>query len=174
MQATLAAVCFRDGQDVDRLLGEVAIEQMARGKRVVGVLQARGDSHGECHCSDMDLETIGSGKVFRISQPLGEGSAGCRLHPGALADCSAFLQQEIEQGCDLLILNRFGKGESEGRGFRDLISSALSFDIPVLMALRSTYLDSFHSFAGELGTQLVCDRAVIDAWVSNFECVEAA
>lgn len=109
MNVSLAAVCFEDGCDVDRLFSEIASRQIARSKRVCGVLQVRGISQGKCHCSDMDLQSIGSERVFRISQSLGQGAAGCRLHPGALAECSAYLQQKIEDGCDLLILNRFGK-----------------------------------------------------------------
>ena len=56
----------------------------------------------------MDLTSIGSKRVFRISQPLGRGSHGCRLHPGALAECSAFLGSELDAGADLLILNHYG------------------------------------------------------------------
>ena len=111
---------------------------------------------------DMDLKVIGSHANFRISQSLGKGSSGCRLNPGALAECSAFLQNEISRGCDLLVLNRFGKGESEGRGFRDLISLALANNIPVLTAVRPAYKVSFEEFAGEFGLVIPFGKASSD------------
>lgn len=170
----LAAIYFDDGQNVDALFNEIAISLIEEGQNVVGVLQARGLSQGECHCSDMDLQVIGSDRVFRISQPLGEGSSGCRLHPGALAECSAYLHQQMKQDCDLLILNRFGKGESEGRGFRDLIICALDAGIPVLMAARPTYQVAFQDFAGDLGVELPFDKLAIQAWLLGKEQSQAA
>lgn len=170
----LAAIKFGDGEDIDGLLESFANEQMNRGLIVKGVLQVRTDTLGECHCADMDLLAIGEKTVFRISQPLGNGSSGCRLHPGALADCSAHLDAAIRQGADLLVLNRFGKGESEGRGFRDLISSALELDIPVLVAVRSTYSAAWEAFSGDCGVTLPFDHGALRNWIDGLEQADAA
>lgn len=159
----LGAVLFDDG-DIDGLLGEVADVLTAEGHVVRGALQSRGTASGSCHCADMDLVTIGSGQPFRISQPLGNGSRGCRLDPGALASCSSFLAQELADGADLLILNRFGRGESEGRGFRDLIASALALDIPVLTAVRPTYAPHWATFSAGLGCCLPAEREAVLNW----------
>lgn len=170
----LAAVQFDDGQDIDELLTAFVHEQIGRGLNVRGVLQSRGSSGGECHCADMDLHAIGSDIIFRISQPLGNGSSGCRLHPGALAECSAFIDREIEQGADLLILNRFGKGESEGRGFRDLISRTLTRGIPVLIAVRPAYLSAWEQYSGEYGVTLPFSFTALSDWFEALEQVRAA
>ena len=130
-----------------------------------GVLQSRGAADGECHCRDMDLQVIGSNKVFRISQSLGQGSGGCRLHPGALAECCAFLEQQLLDGADLLVLNRFGKGESDGRGFRDLISLAMTLEIPVLTAVRPTYLAAWQEFSDGCGTTLPFSPGCVEEWI---------
>lgn len=49
------------------------------------------------------------------------GAKGCRLDPRALAALSGSLLGELDAGTQLLVLNRFGKGESEGHGFRAVI-----------------------------------------------------
>ena len=165
----LAAIRFEPHDLVDDLLERFTKQVTSSGKRVSGVLQSRGDVTGECHCADMDLQTIGSNRWFRISQSLGSGSRGCRLDPGALAHCAAFLEQEIQNGCDLLVLNRFGKGEADGRGFRDLISSATCRQIPVLVALRDTYRDAWHEFCGGYACELRCREDELMAWFRSVE-----
>ena len=166
----LAAIHFETG-DIDGFLNEIATSLDARGLRVRGALQSRGPAAGECHCTDMDLTTIGSNRTFRISQALGNGSHGCRLHPGALAECSLFIEQELEQGADLLILNRFGRGESEGRGFRDLIGKAIALDVPVLTAVRPTYAEGWAAFGAGLTCDLPMERDAVLAW---FDCHQGA
>jgi hypothetical protein len=164
----LAAIHF-ERDDIDGFLADMAHILSATGLRVRGVLQSRGAVGGDCHCADMDLTTLGSGRTFRISQALGNGSRGCRLHPGALADCALFLQHELEQGADILILNRFGRGESEGRGFRDLIGAAMALDVPVLTALRPTYAAAWAEFGGSMACDLAMDRGTVLAWVNGLK-----
>ena len=171
--APLAAILFDRG-DIDGLLAEIAGVLIEEGRVVRGALQSRGIASGECHCADMDLTTLGSNRTFRISQPLGNGSRGCRLHPGALAECSSYLSGELALGADLLILNRFGRGESEGRGFRDLIALALADSVPILTAVRPTYLAQWREFSGGQGSELQMDRAVIHSWLAEQLPYEAA
>lgn len=160
----LAAIRF-DADDIDGFLDGIARALTHRGLRVRGALQSRGAAGGECQCADMDLTTLGSNRTFRISQPLGNGSHGCRLHPGALAECSAFIEGELRDGADLLILNRFGRGESEGRGFRDLIGTAMALNVPVLTAVRPTYAAAWDDFGAGLACDLPMSRDAALAWV---------
>lgn len=169
----LAAVRFENG-DIDGFLNETATTLRKNGLRVRGALQTRGAEGAECHCADMDLTTLGSERVFRISQPLGNGSHGCRLHPGALADCSSFIEHELDQGADLLILNRFGRGESEGRGFRDLIGKAIVLDVPVLIAVRPMYEQAWAEFGAGLACDLPMDQTAVLSWFDQTRSLRAA
>jgi hypothetical protein len=164
----LAAIQFDNG-DIDGFLTDIAKELSAQGLIVRGAVQTRGAEGGECHCADMDLTTLGSNRVFRISQPLGHGSHGCRLHPGALAECSSFIERELEQEADLLILNRFGRGESDGRGFRDLIAKAMALDVPVLTAVRPTYAEAWAEFGAGIACDLPVDRDAVLHWVTTLQ-----
>lgn len=167
MTATpLAAIRF-DDQDIDRFVAGLVEVLHSAGWRLSGVLQSRGIADTECHCADMDLTSIASGEVFRISQPLGNGSQGCRLHPGALAQCSEALAAELASVPDLLVLNRFGHGESEGRGFRDLIVAALDLGIPVLTTVRPKYVAAWADFGGDLACDLPFDADAVLAWVRD-------
>jgi Protein of unknown function (DUF2478) len=163
MIAPLAAVRFVT-EDVDGFLAGLAANLTAQGWRLAGVIQSRGEAGTECHCADMDLTSLATGDVFRISQPLGNGAHGCRLDPGALAHCSAALERDIATGPDLLVLNRFGHGESEGRGFRDLIAQALDLGVPVLTAVRPTYARAWADFGGEIACDLPMQADAVLAW----------
>ncbi len=165
----LAAVRFDYNQDIDRLLAEFAAMQIERGTSVRGVLQSRGELTAECRCRDMDLNVIGAAHSFRISQSLGKGSRGCRLHAGNLAECSAFLDHQLKRGCDLLVLNRFGKGESEGHGFRDLINKAISMEGPVLLAVRATYISDWYSYVGDCAEILSPDIQCLEVWFEGLK-----
>lgn len=163
----LAGIQFEDGEDVDTFLQLVVDRTQNFGKKVCGAIQSRGHKNGDCQCSDMDLKTIGSDKLFRISQPLGRSSKGCRLHPGALAECCAFLENEVQTGCDLLVLNRFGRGEADGRGFRDLIVTALELDVPVLIAFRAAYAAPWQDFSDGFAREFPLDLPAVEEWLAK-------
>jgi len=166
--ARLAAIRFGPEDDVDALLATVAETLRDRGLCIRGAL-ARGTQHGggtrdECRFGDMDLESLSDGRLLRISQHLGPGSQGCRLDPGGLAACAATVERELAEGCDLLMLNRFGRGEAEGRGFRDLIGAAVLAGIPVLTAVRDSYAAEWAAFGGGICCDLPPDRDAVLAW----------
>ncbi|MBN9672728.1 DUF2478 domain-containing protein [Roseibium aggregatum] len=151
--ALCGAIRADQGEAVDCLLETAAARLKQQGVRVAGVLQRRA-AHGDTCCADMGLELISTGETIEISQPLGSGSQGCRLDPRGLAEITACLLSELEDGPDLLFLNRFGKGEQEGEGFRQLIGRAVELSIPVLTAVRPPYLDAWRLFTGDLSEEL--------------------
>jgi len=159
----LAAILAEKDVAVDPLLASVAARAGERGLKVAGFLQYRGPDTDEC-CREIVIERIGSGNRQIISQPLGTGSRGCRLDPAALADVAGSLFAEIETGADLLILNRFGKGETEGQGFRTIIELAYAKQIPVLTVVRETYVEGWTEFAGDFGILLEPDQTVLADW----------
>ncbi len=130
---------------------------------MAGFLQHRETGGEEC-CRDIEIEHIGTGVTQIISQALGSGSKGCRLDPAALADVAGALQTELDDGADMLILNRFGKGETEGHGFRSIIETAYARQIPVLTVVRETYVEGWNDFAGDCGVLLAPDSKAVLGW----------
>lgn len=143
----------------DRLLSTTAAALQARGLRVAGAVQDNLDRGPDQAC-DMDLRILGNGTVIRISQNLGNLAEGCRLDTGALAQAVALSEAVLAGGADLVIVNKFGKQECYGRGFRGFIAEALAQDIPVLVSVPDAQLAAFHAFAGTLAQPVAPDAAL--------------
>ena len=145
----------------DLVLAEVAGALRADGVTLAGVVQVNEefDPARPCH---MDLHILTGVDVVRISQNLGALSKGCRLDPAGLEQAVGLVTQALEARADLLpdllILNKFGKQEAEGRGFRPLIGQALAAGIPVLTAVNAGNQAAFDLFAEGMGVALPCSQ----------------
>ncbi len=151
----------------DRLLAEVAEELAEQGVPLAGVIQVNTENPRGGPWI-MTLHALAGRDRMRISQDLGAGAQGCRLDPDGLEQAVALSQRALqEDGEDrprLLIVNKFGKQEAEGRGFRPLIGEALSAGIPVLLAVSRTNLDAFCAFADGLEERIAPDATAVTAW----------
>ncbi len=139
------------------------------GARVVGAVQVNTAAAAEDAPIDMDLELLPDGEVIRISQRLGPGSSGCRLDPAQLETAVGICSRRLASGADLLIVNKFGAHEAEGRGFRDLIGAALAEGVPVVVGVAPAKLSAFQEFAGELSQEIPCETEALRNW-----CLEDA
>ncbi|RUS58927.1 DUF2478 domain-containing protein [Pseudorhodobacter sp. E13] len=148
---------------MDLLLADTAARLRAEGCALAGVVQVNEefDPARPCH---MDLHVLNGTSVIRISQDLGTLSKGCRLDPSALEQAVGLVAQALEAGPALLIINKFGRQEAEGRGFRPLIGQALAAAVPVLTAVSAGYLDAFERFAEGMGTALPCETDAVLAF----------
>jgi len=152
----------------DRLLAAVAGELAARGVALAGAVQLNVERDPDRHCH-MDLRILGQGETFRISEDRGRHARGCRLDPQGLVEGVLRVEAGLAQGAALLIVNKFGKAEAEGGGFRDAIGWALAADIPVLTAVSATNLPAFLRFADGMATELPPDQGRVVTW-----CLAAA
>lgn len=160
----LAAIMYVKGQEVDPALDEVVTRLNALGVCLAGCLQRQLPDGGSC-CPISHLEDLASGATTRITQPLGRGSTGCRLDPGALANAAENLIRQLDTRPDLLILNRFGRGESEGRGFRPVIERAVELEIPVLTAVKQRYEPEWQTFSADMAENLTAEPDLILDWL---------
>ena len=159
----IACTKARGRGDTDLLLETVARKLLEHGFCVRGTVQVNSERDCEGPC-DMDVRVLPDGPVIRISQSLGKGSKGCRLDPEALEDAVGLVSAGLDQPTDVLIVNKFGKHEADGRGFRPVIGEALSRGIPVLVGLNSLNNDAFEAFTGGLVDHLPPDPAGIVNW----------
>ncbi len=157
----------------DPLLAEVAEHLMQRGLRLCGTVQINTQRIGSRHC-DMDLMVLPAGPAFRISQNRGEWARGCRLDAGSLEMAAAHVAGAVGNGADLMIINKFGKHEAEGRGFRSVIAAALDRDMPVLIGLNPLNREAFDRFSGGLARELETDMGKILAWAGDGLAYKAA
>jgi hypothetical protein len=66
-----------------------------------------------------------------------------------------------------VIVNKFGKHEAEGRGFRGLIAEALGLGVPVLVGVNHLNAPRFQTFCEGLAEPVAPDATVLDAWVKS-------
>lgn len=148
----------------DRFLTKTAQRLLADGVVVAGLVQ-RNTPRPKTHHCDMDVQVLPDGAPIRISKNLGLLSRGCSLNPhaleGAVLDVAASLRDETQ----VLIINKFGKHEAEGRGFRFVIAEALERGIPVIIGLSPLNAEAFGEFSGGMAEPLALDAAALDAWL---------
>lgn len=159
----LAAVVFADNQSIDAAIERAVRAAIASGANIGGILQRH--SPGEPGCMSMAVENIATGRRIGIAQPLGPQAKACRLDPRALADVGAMLSGLLAEDIDVLVLNRFGKAESEGGGLRDIVATAMERGIPVLMPVFEAYREAWADFSGDLCEFVAPDATAISAWM---------
>jgi hypothetical protein len=160
-QCDLAALVYNRDQDPDEILRGFAHDLNARDYRAVGLVQ---QGH---HCLDapkLSDVLVHTGEELQLFQNLGACAAGCRLDVGQLLDAGSQVARAIDEGADLVIINRFGRQECEGKGLSHLIERALSADIPVVIAVPSRRFADWIKFADGMSVKLRCDREALDAW----------
>jgi len=158
-QFDLAALVYHDHDDPDAVLRDFASDLKARGLRVVGMVQA-----GQCADSSLSAVLVHSGEKILLAQDFDPRASGCRLDLARLQNAGARVADALKAGADLLVVNRFGKRERDGKGLAHLIERALYADIPVVIAVSSQHFGDWIKFADGMSVKLHCDRAALQAW----------
>ncbi len=169
-QLNIAVIRYgaKDGAALDGLLARIAAQLSARGLKLAGAVQHNTDNGNRCRC-DMTLQDLRSGRLIEISEKRGENARGCRLDQMALEEMVGLALAAVEADAQLLIVNKFGKHEGEGHGFRAAIEAAIDADIPVLVAVSDNNYPRWSDFVQGLDRELAKDEAAIVKW-----CIEAA
>ncbi|TFL19635.1 DUF2478 domain-containing protein [Jannaschia formosa] len=162
----LAYTMTRGRGELDPLLHDTARRAIASGRRVAGIVQVNSDRPGCARC-DMDAVVLPDGPVIRISQSLGREARGCRLDAEGLERAVSVTEMHLKRGADLLIVNKFGKQEAAGRGFRPLIAEALDAGADVLVGVNPLNLQALLDFTGGLAVALEPDAARLADWVAG-------
>jgi hypothetical protein len=167
-QSDLAALVYSEGQDPDAVLRAFAADLNTRGIRAIGMVQA-----GACADSSLSAILLHSGETLLLAQDFDPAAKGCRLDPARLQNAGERIADALGQGADLVIINRFGKRERDGKGLGYLIERALDADIPVVIAVASDRFADWIKFAGGMTVKLACERAAVDQWWDKLSMREA-
>lgn len=160
----IAAVLYEgdQGATVDALLADVAYRLRAGGWKLAGVVQAPGAPRNS-RC-EMTLEDLATGACIETADGLGPTVPGCRLDTEALEDSVGLAVASLDPETRFVVINRFGKRETEGHGFRSMIESAVALDVPVLVGLKRMHLEAWTSFVGDDPLVLPQSRDDILRW----------
>lgn len=137
-----------------------------RGLRMAGVLQHPVCSDAAGHC-DVALEELTTGLRTDLFEDRGPGASGCRLDLAALAEVNAQVARTLDNDPDLLILNKFGKVEAEGRGLLDLVAIAVDRGIPVVIGVPIRNLEAWRKFAGDMSVEFSSDPSEVTDWLGR-------
>lgn len=163
---TLAAISYQRDFDVDDLLLRACSELRSFGMRLGGVIQRSSGDRGQC-ASSVHVVDLRSGESFDIWEARGACARGCRLDERGLLDAEAAVRAAILDRVDLLVINRFGRAESLGRGLVGCIVAALESNIRVLTAVRAPYLEAWTAFHGGLARDLPPEAQAVIAWATS-------
>lgn len=151
--APITALVYGSGVDPAPIMSEVADHLTGRGFRCAGFVQRDVPRPGRSRC-DMLLADVATGATIAISQDRGPGARGCRLDEGELARAIMATMAALAHAPDLLLINKFGKAEAEGRGFVPLIGEAAAQGVPLLIAVPWRNIESWRRFAGECAREV--------------------
>ena len=154
LKSPITAILYSEGRDVDRVMARLACRLQASDVRLAGFIQYNLPHAGRRRC-DMALRELSSGEIIGISQDRGPEARGCHLDVSELLRGMQLGRQALAQQPDLLLLNKFGKAEGEGGGFRPLIAEAIELGVPVLIAVPWRNIDSWRIFSGDLSTEIL-------------------
>lgn len=159
-QCDLGALVYQQHEKPDALLCDFADSLIGQGHRVVGLVQLGHHCRDDVELSAMLLHT---GEQLQLFQDLGTCAKGCKLDIDRLMRAGGQIADQLD-GADLLIINRFGKHEQEGKGLLFLVEQALSLDVPVLIAVPDLRFHHWIEFSGGMSVKLPCRTASLHAW----------
>lgn len=148
--------------ETDRFLASLAAALEAKGIALAGTVQTNIKRADRRKC-DMDLRVLPDGPVVRISEDRGALARGCMLDHGALEQTVAAVAARLD-GAEVLIVNKFGRSEAEGRGMVTVISEALAKGMTILVGVNGLNLPAYLEFAGGLSDALPADVETATQW----------
>jgi hypothetical protein len=131
--------------------------------RLAGVVA---ESHGlpDRFCQAGFLRNLTNGARFSIFNDLGPGVPACHLDGVGAVAAGEAVQRDIAAGCDLILLNKFGKLEAAGDGLAGAFRAALVARLPLLTSVSPAHDPAWRRFADVEFNVLPADPAAIDRW----------
>ncbi len=162
LEKKLACVSVTGKGATDAFLAEIAVALEGAGLRLAGTIQSNPERIGRRRC-DMDIRVLPDGPTLRISEDRGDLAMGCRLDAGVLEEAVVEVGRRLS-GADLLVVNKFGKREAEGKGLVTIIAEAVDSGMPVLLGVNGLNLQPLRDFAGDMLQELPAERDAVMAW----------
>ncbi len=162
----LAAIVFDRDESADAALAAFVAEAQRAGARIAGLVQEGADDT-LCALHDVRVRDLITGETLPIMQNLGAEATGCRVDPAAIAIAARMLDRGRETAPDLLVVNRFGRLETEGGGMLAEIGQAFADGLAVAICVPKRYLQSWDRFAAGLDVKLPPSVAAIEQWWSG-------
>ena len=165
-QQALVAIVYANEAYPQSTFEQIVENCRRRGLRVAGVLQHPVCSDTAGHC-DVVLEELTTGLRTDLFENRGPGARGCRLDVAALAEVNGQVERSLDSDPEILILNKFGKVEVEGRGLLDLVAMAADRSIPVVIGVPIRNLEAWRNFTGGMSVEFTSDPSEVADWLNR-------
>lgn len=160
----ILAIVYSDGLAADRFISDLGYRIRDAGIAVAGIVQHNKFIRDRTKCN-MEVEELGSETVLQLSEDRGKEARGCRLDRGALSEAAALLSASLENGPEIVILNKFGKLEAEGRGLRDALADAVQLGMPIVVGVPYRNIEQWRIFAEGLAEECPIDSSRLHEWL---------
>ncbi len=160
--AAFAAAVYRPDTG-DRMALFKFVERLrSNNVRVGGVLQeALFDSMGATiGLNAIDVCTEQRIPITRQVENAGE----CSLDVAALAETTGIIRRAIDERCELVVVEKFGEMEQEGKGLIDEVFQTIAAGIPLLISVPEAALPAWQERSGELGSVLAFSEEAFQQW----------
>lgn len=159
----IAIVQGAASDEVQRLLSAFVARHRDRTK-IVGLIEEVGVEPDQ-QCGPATLRSIADGSRYAMFQQLGAGSAACAFNPESVVTAAELVARQVVDGCDLVVLSKFGKYEAENRlGLISAFQAAMLAGVPVLTSVSPRQAEAWDRFAAPLYVTLPPDADALDAW----------
>jgi nucleoside-triphosphatase THEP1 len=93
----------------------------------------------------------------------------CGLDVSALAETTDIIRKAINDRLDLMVIEKFGELEQNGKGLIDEILQTIVEGIPLLISVPEAALPLWQERSGELGSILPYSEQAFQQWWQNLE-----
>ncbi len=159
---SFAAAVYKPNSGNRMALFDFVEKQKALNTRVGGVLQEAITS-SEGKIIGLDAIDVSTGRRIPISRPA-PNAGECGLDVSALADTTGIIRNAISERVDLIVVEKFGELEQNGKGLIDEILHTIVEGIPLLISVPEAALPIWQDRSGELGSVLPFNEEAIVQW----------
>ncbi|WP_281806563.1 DUF2478 domain-containing protein [Methylocystis echinoides] len=161
MRNRIAAVTGGRSAVVQPLFAALVAEWRAGGTKIAGAL-SEPDGASDRTCTAGFLREINSGEAYQIHLETPPVGTSCDIDAAGVETAGRDVLVDLATS-DLVVLSKFGKLETMGRGLARAFEAAIAGNKPLLTSVSEKHLEAWRAFAPD-SILLPADDAAIRRW----------
>jgi nucleoside-triphosphatase THEP1 len=141
--------------------------QKALDTRIGGVLQ-EGVFDSQGAMTGLNAIDVSTNQRIPISRPV-QNDDDCGLDVAALAETTGIISKAVSDAVDLVVVEKFGEQEQNGKGLIDEILQTIVSGIPLLISVPEAALPAWQERTGELGGVLPFTEEAFRQWWQSLQ-----
>jgi len=160
--APFAAAVYKPDTGDRMALYKFVKKQKSLNTRIGGLLQ-EGVFDSQGTMTGLNAIDVSTDRRIPISRPV-QNDDDCGLDVAALAETSGIINKAIDDAVDLVVVEKFGEHEQNGKGLIDEIMQTIVAGIPLLISVPEAALPAWQERSGELGDVLPFTEEAFRQW----------